>query len=64
MMTDPKPMLERERELQALMLTPDGPAALERLADEYATAGGTPRARTSVITYILVHERVRGQIQV
>jgi len=63
-MTTPKTMLERERELQALMDTPEGRATLERLADEYAAASGEARARSSVITYILVHERVRGLIRV
>jgi hypothetical protein len=62
-MTAVKSLREREQELQAQLLTPHGPAELERLADRYAAAGGGPRARTSVITYILVYERGRGLIR-
>ena len=54
---------ERELELRALMRTAEGEAELERLADRYALAGGGVRGRTSLITYILVHERVRGVIR-
>jgi hypothetical protein len=54
---------EREKELQALMTTPAGRAELERLASGYQAQGGRARpGRTSVITYILVHERARGLI--
>jgi len=61
-MTAAKSLREREQELQAQLLTPGGPAELERLADSYAAAGGGPRSGTSVITYILVYERGRGII--
>ena len=54
---------EREKELQALMSTPEGRAELERLASRYQNEGGRARpVRTSVITYILVHERQQGLI--
>jgi hypothetical protein len=54
---------EREKELQALMSTPVGRAELERLACGYQSGGGRARpGRTSVITYILVHEREKGLI--
>ncbi len=62
-MTAAKTLRERERELQAQILTPGGPAALDDLADRYAADGGGPRWRTSVITYILVYERGRGMIR-
>jgi hypothetical protein len=59
----PKTLRERELELRALLRTPEGEAELERLADRYALAGGGIRGRTSLVTYILVHERVRGVIR-
>ena len=54
---------QREQELQALLATPAGRQALYELAARYQAAGGKLRpARTSVVTYILVHERARGLI--
>jgi hypothetical protein len=54
---------EREKELQALIATPDGREELERLAARYESEGGSHRPeRASVITYILVHERARGLV--
>lgn len=62
-MTQTKTRLEREKELQALMRTTEGRAELEGLAARYQSAGGRPRPpRTSVITYVLVHERGKGLI--
>jgi hypothetical protein len=62
-MQQPKTLQEREKELQALLATSVGQAELEALANRYSTAGGRARLpRTSVITYILVHERERGLI--
>jgi hypothetical protein len=62
-MQQPKTLQEREKELQALLATSQGQAELEALACRYASAGGRARPpRTSVITYILVHERERGLI--
>jgi hypothetical protein len=59
-----KTLEQRQRELQALLSTPDGKAELEALASRYYAAGGRERAaRTSVVTYILVHERERGMIE-
>ena len=63
-MTAEKTLREREQELQAQILTPPGPAELEKLADRYAAAGAGPRGGMSVITYILVHERVSGSLRV
>ena len=62
-MSPPKTLREREQELQARILTPGGPAELEKLAERYAAAGGGPRGGVSVITYILVHERVSGSLR-
>jgi hypothetical protein len=54
---------EREKELQALIATPEGREELERLAARYESEGGGHRPqRASVITYILVHERARGLV--
>jgi hypothetical protein len=54
---------EREKELRALLATPAGRIQLEELACRYYAAGGTLRpAHTSVITYILVHEKAKGLI--
>jgi hypothetical protein len=62
-MAEAKTLREREKELQSLMTTPQGRAALQDLAARYGAAGGRVRpARTSVITYILVHEREKGLI--
>jgi len=63
-MSEAKTLDDRQKELQSLLTTPDGRMALEELADRYATASGRMRPhRTSVITYILVHERAAGRIQ-
>jgi hypothetical protein len=59
-----KTLAEREKELQALLRTPEGKAELEALAGRYSASGGRSRPpRTSVVTYILVHERERGLIE-
>jgi hypothetical protein len=61
-MAQKKTLPEREKELQAMISTPEGRVELERLASLYQE-GGRPRPpRTSVITYILVHEREKGLI--
>jgi hypothetical protein len=63
-MTPPKTLHEREKELQALIATPEGRRAVEALAARYVAEGGSMRpARTSAVTYILVHERDRGLIR-
>jgi hypothetical protein len=62
-MSEAKTLSVREAELRQLMATPGGRRALEELADRYRSAGGSVRpGRTSVITYILVHERKQGLI--
>jgi len=54
----------RQRELQFLLATTAGRTELEELADRYAAISGRIRpARTSAITYILVHERATRLIQ-
>ena len=63
-MSKAKTLNDRQKELQSLLATPAGRTALHDLADRYATASGRVRPpRTSVITYILVHERATGVIQ-
>ena len=62
-MIQTKTRQEREKELQALIRTPEGRQELEALACRYQSEGGQGRpSRTSVITYILVHERGKGLI--
>ena len=58
-----KTLQQREKELQSLMATPAGRQELQELARRYQAAGGRMRpANTSLITYILVHERGQGLI--
>jgi hypothetical protein len=54
---------EREKELRSLLATPGGREELQELASRYHAASGKLRPTgTSVITYILVHERQQGLI--
>lgn len=54
---------QREKELQGLLATPAGQEELQKLATRYQDAGGRHRpANTSIITYIIVHEREQGLI--
>jgi hypothetical protein len=58
-----KTLPQREKELQALLATAAGRKELEELECRYHASSGTVTpARTSVITSILVHERVHGLI--
>jgi hypothetical protein len=58
-----KTLREREKELRSLLSTPEGRKELQELESRYGRATGRPKpARTSAITYILVHERERGLI--
>lgn len=58
-----KSLPEREKELQSLLATPVGREELQALESRYHEAGARHRpVRTSVITYILVHERQKGLI--
>jgi hypothetical protein len=58
-----KTLQQREKELQSLMATPAGRKELQELARRYQAAGGRMRpANTSLIRYILVHERGQGLI--
>lgn len=62
-MTPQKALSERVKELQFLLTTPAGREELQQLDSRYYAASGRVRpARTSVITYILVHEREQGLI--
>jgi hypothetical protein len=58
-----KTLQQRQKELQALLATPEGRDQLQRLEARYAAAGGKTRPeKASLITYLLVHERGRGLI--
>jgi len=62
-MNPKKTLQEREKELRVLLATPAGLAELQELASQYLEAGARLRpAHTSIITYILVHERGQGLI--
>ena len=62
-MTAKKTLHERERELQALLTTPEGREQLQELDSRYHRASGKLRQpNTSAITFILVHEREKGLI--
>lgn len=63
-MPTPKTLPQRERELQSLLATIAGRKELQELESRYHTASGKIRpSKTSVITYILVHEREQGLIR-
>jgi hypothetical protein len=54
---------QREKELQALLATPAGRKELQDLESRYRTVSGRLKPpSTSIITYILVHEREHGLI--
>ena len=62
-MAQTKTLQQRQAELQALLATPAGREELQGLESRYRAEGGKLRpARSSVITYLLVHERERGLI--
>jgi hypothetical protein len=58
-----KALNQREKELQALLATPAGRIELQDLESRYRTVSGRLKpSSTSIITYILVHEREHGLI--
>jgi len=62
-MTQTKTLEQRQKELQLLLANPVGREELDELVARYREAGGRLKpANTSVITYILVHEREKGLI--
>jgi len=62
-MAPTKTLHQRQAELQVLLGTPAGREQLQALEASYRAAGGRLRpANTSIITYLLVHERERGLI--
>ncbi len=62
-MTVKKSLAQRQKELQALLATPAGRQELEELEGRYRAASGRLRPQhTSLITYLLVHERELGFI--
>ena len=55
--------IKSEKELQALLVTPEGQAKLRALAERYEAAGGRVlHASKSVVTYVLIHERGLGLV--
>ncbi len=63
MMTAKKTLQEREQELRGLLATPAGREELQALVSRYAASSNKLRpARTSAVTYVLVHEREKGLI--
>jgi hypothetical protein len=62
-MTAKKTLRQREKELQLLLATPSGREELRELESRYEASGERPNpSGASVITYILVHERVHNII--
>jgi hypothetical protein len=60
-MTAKKTLQEREQELRVLLATREGRREVEELAARYGAASSKLKpARTSALTYILVHERGQG----
>jgi len=60
-----KSLPERERELRFLLQSSDGESKLQELASNYAAENGQHCwSGGSVITYIIVHERIHGLITV
>lgn len=58
-----KTVMTREKELQSLLTTPAGRTEVQALATRYHEVSDRLRpSRTSVITFILIHERERGLI--
>ena len=64
-MSAKKTLSEREKELRQLLQSDGGESKLEELASNYAAASGHDCwSGGSVITYIIVHERLHGMISV
>jgi hypothetical protein len=58
------PLNQRQAELRPLLATREGREELEALASRYYAASDQIRVEgTSLITFILVHERERGLIE-
>jgi hypothetical protein len=63
LMMEKKTLQQREKELQLLLANPAGRKELQEIESRYKAAGGRVKPpRTSIITYILVHERAQGLI--
>jgi hypothetical protein len=62
-MSPKKTLQQRQQELQSLLATPAGREELQQLESHYhATSGVLRPVGTSVITFLLVHERELGLI--
>lgn len=63
-MTEKRTLEERQREMQTLLASSEGRQKLEELAHKYEADSGRPRPHgTSIITYLLVHERGQGMLR-
>jgi hypothetical protein len=63
MLAAKKTLQEREKELRSLLASREGRQEIQELASRYCRVSGKPNpAGTSVITYIIVHEREQGLI--
>jgi len=59
-----KTVQQREKELQSLLATPAGRAELHELEARYHETSDRIRAtKTSVVTFILIHEREMGLLK-
>jgi hypothetical protein len=62
-MTPKKTLSQRQKELQRLLATQAGREELQEMEFRYHAVDGKLRPEnSSVITYILVHERVQGLV--
>ncbi len=62
-MAPKKTLQQRQQELQGLLATPVGREELQELEHRYHAVSGRLRpGNASVITYILVHERMQGLV--
>jgi hypothetical protein len=63
-MTPQKTLPERQKELRCLLATPAGRQELQEMEVRYQLASGRSRPeKSSLITYILVHEREQGLVR-
>ena len=63
-MTEKWTLEERQRELQTLLASSEGREKLQELAQKYESDSGKPMPHgTSIITYLLVHERGQGMLR-
>jgi len=62
-MQSKKTVQQREKELQSLLATPAGMTELRQLEARYAASDRIRPPKSSVVTFILIHEREQGLIK-